>query len=486
MSDKTLKRRHQRTIAKAKKAAAPNAEANSTTLASAAPVSCHSSFTRARTIVPKLSRAAPPISPWAVPPSLPWEPAPEDPPPWRQTYRAEAAPMYQERSMASTRTGTDDCVEEKWVFIERKFREISNLKRGRPMPAQDNETTEGETNRRVPPAPPEPREKSEGSTSSEAAKTKRKKTRRTPSAPPELREKSEGSTSSQAELAKTNGETTRRILPAAPKSREKREASASSEQLAKKKIGKVLRAASGFKVQPEGATNSRTAGSRASRSRSPNPRSCPSASRSQMMTVKGIHDRAEEELQMRRRGCKAPAAPQTDRLPSTKEWLKAHRIYTQGNHEAMLRAKPPYCAEIMLPSFGKPAAKNNEVQELWQGTFFSTVPSIIAECFESGGHGLIPMDDEFTYLTDKFPTACRYPMAAWKSDKMRGEILLRDQKYPFLAIFGAHVSKHEADDRRKRKGQNRQWSFRDAKKVSVCRLYLRPVPPEGCPGVARV
>ena len=51
---------------------------------------------------------------------------------------------------------------------------------------------------------------------------------------------------------------------------------------------------------------------------------------------------------------------------------------------------------------------------------------------------------------------------------------MRDQSYPMLAIFGCYAAKSEAIWRKKN-GRNRQWAYDEETRVSLFRLYLRPV-----------
>ena len=194
-----------------------------------------------------------------------------------------------------------------------------------------------------------------------------------------------------------------------------------------------------------------------------------------------INDRARAEFAQRQHSAQ--------RLPSAKEWLEKLGNYTRQNEKAILEIEPPYIACIELTHATHQPAYAEE--ELFHGTFLSTVPEILRLC-EENGHGLIVSrenhadarsSDDKLYVSNLFECACRYPGPAWVGSRMHGESLMRDQRYPMLAIFGAWAAKENAVWSRKKK-TNRQWAYEDGTFVTPFRLYLRPVPPEGCPGVS--
>ena len=229
-------------------------------------------------------------------------------------------------------------------------------------------------------------------------------------------------------------------------------------------------------MQPRGTAAS---GSRSDRGRSSDP-DMPVYLLAQDITARARADFAQRQHGSSR-GMRVTRRQAT--LTTAKEWLQELGIYSRRHEKAIQECPRGWSVEIELPAVRGQEGPSRWEEELFHGTWLSNVPSILKRWRRNQGRGLavecgsrqgVDEDEGAVYVSDRFETACGYPITAWEGNQMRGEILMRDQSYPMLAIFGCYAAKSEAIWRKKN-GRNRQWAYDEETRVSLFRLYLRPV-----------
>ena len=109
-------------------------------------------------------------------------------------------------------------------------------------------------------------------------------------------------------------------------------------------------------------------------------------------------------------------------LTTAKEWLEELGIYSRRHERAIQECPRGWSVEIELPAVRGQEGPSRWEEELFHGTWLSNVPSILKRWRRKQGRGLavecgsrqgVDEDEGAVYVSNRFETACGYPMTAW-------------------------------------------------------------------------